>query len=276
MDKTSPMLNGRLTETEMQKAFNLAAKHKAAGPDNMPGDVYKMHFSLHAKLLCRIFNLVVFNNNFLPGSNEAKTVLLPKRGEKKDLKNWRPISLINSDANILSILFVQRLNVFNSVFLEKEQIGFVKGELIHKNVYAVNLVIQYNLKNKSDGAVVFLDQEKAYDRVSHEYMFHLIKKINIGFPLVSWLKMIYKKANTSILVNGKLTRPVFIGSGLRQGDPLSPLLYNLVFDPLISMVKETVKGLPLYRSIDLKSAVMQMILLFSFETTLMFLCCAVV
>ena len=110
-----------------------------------------------------------------------------KKGDTRVLQNWRPISLLNADAKLLSSIFVQRLALFNKAFLKKSQIGFVKGELIQKNVWTIDQVMRHASAKNISGAVVFLDQEKAYDRVSHDYMFRLFDEIGLNNALKKWL-----------------------------------------------------------------------------------------
>ncbi|OMH85883.1 Transposon TX1 uncharacterized [Zancudomyces culisetae] len=97
--------------------------------------------------------------------------------------------------------------------------------------------------NCIDGYVVMLDQEKAYDRVDWGYMYRCLTKMGIGTGFTRYLKAIYTGAKTRVKINGGLTEPMEITRGLRQGDPLSPLLYNIVIEPLLVYLRAMLKGL---------------------------------
>ena len=78
------------------------------------------------------------------------------------------------------------------------------------------------------GALIFLDQEKAFDRVDHGFLFKTLKAFGLGPNFINWVKVLYKDIQSMVKVNGSLTKPINITRGVRQGCPLSALLYILV------------------------------------------------
>jgi len=95
------------------------------------------------------------------------------------------------------------------------------------------------------GALVFLDQEKAYDRVSHDYLFAVLDRF--GFPPSLQLAFASTFTNTTtyVLDDGFLVGPIPVACGVRQGDPLAPLLFNLCFEPLLIAMRVRLTGLRL-------------------------------
>ena len=83
-----------------------------------------------------------------------------------------------------------------------------------------------------DAALIFLDQEKAFDRVNHDFLYKVMKCFGFGEYFTSWIKLLYSNASTRVSINGFLTDKIPLNSGVRQGCPLSALLYVLVIETL--------------------------------------------
>ena len=81
-----------------------------------------------------------------------------------------------------------------------------------------------------DAAFIFVDQEKAFDRVNHNFLFKTMQAFGIGQGFIQWVRKIYCNAPTKIQINGHLTDKIPLKRGVRQGDPLSSLLYVLVIE----------------------------------------------
>ena len=86
-------------------------------------------------------------------------------------------------------------------------------------------------RNIACGLVNF-DQRKAFDRVSHAYMFRTLRAFGFGPGFISWVKLLYTNVFSSVLVNGFVTKPFNVTRSVRQGCGLSPLLYVLCIEPL--------------------------------------------
>jgi hypothetical protein len=89
---------------------------------------------------------------------------------------------------------------------------------------------------KLPGIALLLDQEKAYDRVHPQYLKACLDKYGFPQPLVVSIISLFFGTSLCINVNGFLTAPISQDRGLRQGDPLSPLLFNLAIEPLLRAI----------------------------------------
>jgi hypothetical protein len=84
--------------------------------------------------------------------------------------------------------------------------------------------------------MVLLDQEKAYDRISHRYLWKVMKFFNIPIQFINIVKTLYSGAKTTVMINGMLSSHFQITRGVCQGDPLSCLLFNMAIEPLAELI----------------------------------------
>jgi hypothetical protein len=91
--------------------------------------------------------------------------LLHKGGEREDIKNWKPLTLLNCDYKIISKLLAERLKNVLTKLIHPDQKGFVKGRNISEANRMIQDIIQYADEENEEGIIVFLDQQKAFDRV---------------------------------------------------------------------------------------------------------------
>ncbi|CAO3630098.1 unnamed protein product [Mucor fragilis] len=152
-----------------------------------------------------------------------------------ELVNWRPLSLINSDAKLFTKLIANRMNIVLPKLINPYQTGFLPHRLISDNGW-LNQLLMSHLRVTAPAlpqVAVLLDQEKAYGRVHPDYLRCAL--LCFGFPagLLSCLSSLFFGTQISVSINGWLGAPVPQLRGLRQGDPLFPLLFNLAFEPLL-------------------------------------------
>jgi hypothetical protein len=236
-------LNKTLDKKDVEQAIGQLGRWKAAGPDGFPAEFYKAFESELAPFLTAMFRECEENDTLPRSFGEARVILLYKKGDRTSLENWRPISLMNVDEKILTKILTTRLQVGLTSIISPMQSGFVQGRSIYDNIWALEHILEAGTDRGDAGAVVFLDQQKAYDRVDHQYLLACLDIFGIRGPWQRWVARIYRSLNTSITVNGFVTTPFQVRQGLRQGDPLSPLLYNIVVEPLLQRFQRSITGL---------------------------------
>ena len=160
-------------------------------------------------------------------TNSTFLALIPKEKEAKTFDRFRPISLCNIGYKIITKIMASRLKHILLGIIPENQGRFIKGRKIGDNIILVQEAIHSSLTNGDKGMVVKLDLANAFDRVSHPFLFQVMLRFGFAPEFVSWVKAYISKPWIAPLINGRAA-PFFQATrGLRQGCPLSPLLYAI-------------------------------------------------
>ncbi len=191
-----------------------------------------------------------------------------EKGERTRVVNYRPITLLNTDYKLLSKILAVRLAEVAPQLIHRAQAGFVPGRKIQNHTQLARLMMHWAEENEENGAIVALDQEKAYDKIAHDYLWRVLQKFGIPATFIHMVQSLYKGAVTSVMINGILSEPYRIYRGVRQGDPLSCLLFDLAIEPLSAMIRKSdIKGFNIPRCNEVLKAV-----LFADDTTVYLSC----
>ncbi|KAL7280530.1 hypothetical protein ACG7TL_005462 [Trametes sanguinea] len=174
------------------------------------------------------------------GTGFAEGWIIPVYKEKGDLTeivNYRPITLLNTDYKILTKVMAMQLAAAAPEIISPAQAGFVKGRKLKNHTQLIKLMASWAETEEINGAIIALDQEKAYDRISHDYLWRTMKAVGIPDGFINTTRALYADTTTSVAVNGLTSEKWKVYRGVRQGDPLSCLLFNLAIEPLAAMIR---------------------------------------
>ena len=250
-EPSSILLNGNTTKAQVEEALRLSRNGTAMGMDGYPYELWK---TLHqqytadcqankngfdiAQVLTDVFNDIQ-THGVDPSTNFALGWMCPiyKKKDPTEISNYRPITLMNTDYKILTKVLALQLTPPIHSLIHENQAGFIPQRSIFDHTRLTQSIINYAEVMEEDGVIIALDQEKAYDKVHHDYLWKILDAFNIPQTFIKTVKSLYENAHTRVAINGVLSEPFKITCGVRQGDPLSCFLFDLAIEPLACMIR---------------------------------------
>ena len=170
---------------------------------------------------------------------QAVITLIEKKGKDRSfLENWRPISLVNVDAKIMSkVLAVRIKNVLPNI-IHHNQSGYVTDRYIGETVHSIFDLMDFTLKENIPGLMISIDFHKAFDSIEWNYLVSCLKAFQFGPDFIWWVKTLYKNIQSCVINNGLTTDYFALERGVRQGDPLSPYLFVVVVETLAIAIQQ--------------------------------------
>ncbi|KAK3211126.1 hypothetical protein Dsin_015832 [Dipteronia sinensis] len=153
------------------------------------------------------------------------------------MKDFRPISLMGSMYKVLSKVMANRLRNMISLVVGESQMALVKNRQILDGFIIAEEIIHKWKHDKQGGILVKLDFEKAYDCVDHTFLDQMMEIMGFGEKWRRWMWNCISSPKLSVLVNGIPTKQFVIERSLRQGDPLSHFLFNIVIEGLSALFR---------------------------------------
>lgn len=240
-------LDEAITTEEVQAAMERTALGKSAGPDRIPGAMYRILSSHFAERLANLLNEALEKGSLPPHMLEGDITVLYKKGDRDDPRNYRPITLLNADYKVFAKVLASRMKTVVHEFTSSTQKGFVPRELIQDCTTLLHMVEAYinDEPTERQGIFLFFDMEKAFDRVSYAFLNKSLEATGFGPNFRSYVKMMYNVENAPkrrLYINGYYSEWFRIKSGVAQGCPCSPLLFLFVAEALKMFVGDKVKN----------------------------------
>ena len=165
--------------------------------------------------------------------------MIHKEGkDPTECQSYRPISLLNGDLRILTAVLARRVNQIITQIIHPDQTGFITGRYYGDNVRRLLNIISHQQDRKLESVIISLDAQKAFDRVSWQYLFQTLKRFRFGPNFITWMQTLYSSPQAAVKVNGCRSERFTLECGCRQGCSLSPLLFAISIEPLAQLIRD--------------------------------------
>ena len=226
-----------ISREEVENALKKMKTGKATGPDGVPVEAWKCLGQEGVDILLDLMQKIYKQEKMPDQWRDSVVVPIHKgKGDIQDCGNYRGIKLIPHTMKIWEKIIEKRLREETSI--GEGQFGFMPGKSTTDAIFVLRQVMEKHREKQKGLHVVFVDLEKAYDRVPRQEIWRCMREKGVPEKYVKIIQDMYKGVRTQVKSAVGLTRHVPVMVGLHQGSALSPYLFNLVMDVMTNSIKE--------------------------------------
>lgn len=241
-------LNDVITWGEVNRILKTLKANKSPGDDGIPYEVLKLSSENEpgqvpntdlGRTILKVMQ-EVFDSGVIPTEwQESIVVPIFKKGDYFSCDNYRGISLMNVILKLLCTVVNRRIyrQLENSERLSKAQAGFREKEETMSHVCALYEIVQRRQLRKKKTYLAFLDIKKAFDTVPHGALFVKLERIGVTGKALNFIESLYRGSTMRVVVGGLVSEPFPLQRGVRQGCPLSPVLFDIFIDDILDQLR---------------------------------------
>ena len=208
VEEKKNVCEGKLEYGKCYNTLQTFQKNKSPGNDGLTFEFYLAFWPVFGSLLVQILNYAFEYGELSNSQKQAVITFVKKRGkDKKQIKNWSPISLINVDAKIASKTLAKRLENVLPEIIHFDQSAFVKGRTIFDAIRTIDDVIEHTMNRDISGILVAIVFEKAFDFLNFSFLLRVSHAFNFGPSFIQWVQVLYNNASSCVMNNGFTSGP---------------------------------------------------------------------
>ena len=256
-DITTPSLNKDqinlckkdLSEPDLYNAMKNMQNNKSPGNDGLTKEFYEGFWDEIKELLIASATEAKHRGELSISQRQAIIKLIEKKDrDKRYIKNWRPISLLNVDTKIISKALSERLKNVLSSLISTQQTAYIKNRFIGEGGRLISDIVNICDRNNIGGFLVTIDIEKAFYSLDHKFILIVLKKFGFGKSFVSWVASLLNSQESCVINEGITTRYFCLQRRARQGDSISAYVFILCLEILFILIKNdpNIKGIEIF------------------------------
>lgn len=239
------------TFTEIRDIIKELKNNKAPGEDGIIAEIWKLN---DREIMEKIHMIItrIWDTEIIPQDWKCAMIHpLHKKGDKTDPNNYRGISLLPITYKILSKALLYRLEKQVDHQIGEYQAGFRRGRSCAEQIWNLRTILR--MRNTRNTVITFVDFKKAYDSIDRQTLFNTLKEYGVDGKTLRLIQQTLTETTAKVKFMGEISEPFNIKTGVRQGDGLSPLLFNIVLDKIVREWEEYVKGIQLGKKREVRT-----------------------
>lgn len=235
------------TEEDVRAQLLKSNLKSAAGPDGIGFFVYKRFEEVLVPAMTVIYNACSRHRRIPEKWKESVTVLIPKQGDPNDVKSWRPINLQDCIYKLYAALWASRITDWasQSGVASKSQKGFMPVNGCHEHLFLAQSILNSTRRGSKPLYMTYYDLKNAFGSVPHKLIHVVLKAQRLPKHVREIIMDLYQGASFCVVTKEGCTGRIENRRGVKQGCPLSPILFNLAIEPLLQRLAACDAGLEL-------------------------------
>jgi hypothetical protein len=235
-------LEAQISKEEVKEAIKKGKRRKSPGSDGIGHEFYTANWDMIKEELVEIMRQMHTGGVITTQQKHGILVLIPKIKSPIRPENYRPLTLLNADIKILARIIAMRISKWLPTIIHRSQHCGIRGTSILDAVAEIRDVVAYAEYTHTKMCILTLDFRAAFDNIAHDYLYQILRDHGFSERAIAQIRLLYEGATASLQVNGHVSAPIPINCSIRQGCPLSMLLYTICLNPLINMLDKLLRG----------------------------------
>ena len=238
-EEDKDILDQNFNEKEILDSIKSMKNSKSPGSDGLTSEFYKFFWTDIKTLLLESIQYAFQKGELSIEQKRGILTLIPKKDKDRlYLKNWRPITLLNTDYKIIAKVLSTRLQNVLPHIIDEDQTGYIKGRFIGQNIRIIEDILYFVEKEKLPGIILTIDFEKAFDSINWSFIIKSLDLYNFGPQFQKWVKILYTNISSAVINNGNISKWFCPSRGIRQGCPLSAYLFIIGAEILANKIRQ--------------------------------------